>query len=71
MLLPGEIPAHLSTEQRNNFIEDALQKAPDPFASLMAPHPKTLLADFSREFSEEFLSGTARWCRRRDSFRGG
>lgn len=38
---------------------------------LMAPHPKTLLADFSREFSEEFLSGTAGWCKRHDSSRGG
>lgn len=34
MLLPGEIPAHLSTEQRKNFIEDALEEAPNPFASL-------------------------------------
>lgn len=38
---------------------------------LTAPHPKTLLADFSREFSEEFLSGTAGWRRRHDSSRGG
>lgn len=33
---------------------------------LRAPQPKTLLADFSREFSEGFLSGAAGWCRRHD-----
>lgn len=72
MLLPGEIPAPLSTEQRNNFTEDALEETPEPLPPyLTAPHPKTLLADFSREFSEEFLSGTAGWCRRHDSSRGG